>query len=78
MATINMFRGLLVAGAALAVVVALAYQQWAAAGILTLGILAHIALWVRIHRERAAGVLDPQAVQAPRGGDDQIGTPSGS
>ena len=54
MATINMFRGLLVAGAALAVIIALAYGQWAAAGILTLGILAHIALWVRIHRERSA------------------------
>ena len=55
MATINMFRGLLVAGAVLAVIVAILYQQWAAVGILSLGILAHAALWVRLHRERAAG-----------------------
>lgn len=54
MATINMFRGLLVAGAALAVVIAVAYGQWAAAGILTVGILAHVALWVKLHREREA------------------------
>jgi hypothetical protein len=54
MATINMFRGLLVAGAVLAVVIAVAYGQWAAAGILTLGIAAHAALWVRLHRERTA------------------------
>ena len=62
MATINMLRGLLVAGAALAVVIALAYGQWAAAGILTVGILAHAALWVRLHRERtAAGDQGPSA-----------------
>ena len=54
MATINMFRGLLVAGAVLAVVIAVAYGQWAAAGILSLAIAAHAALWVRMHRERAA------------------------
>ena len=80
MATLNTFRGLLVAGAALAVVVAVAYQQWAAAGILTLGILAHIALWVRIHRERVAGGTGAQATDGgpARSGEDQIGTPSGS
>lgn len=63
MATINMFRGLLVAGAALAVVIAVAYGQWAAAGILTLGILAHVALWVKLHRDRAAA--GNQASSAP-------------
>jgi hypothetical protein len=50
MATINMLRGLLVAGAVLAVIVAAAYQQWAAVGILTLGIVAHALLWVHLHR----------------------------
>ncbi|MPZ71766.1 MAG: hypothetical protein GEU74_00815 [Nitriliruptorales bacterium] len=54
MATINMFRGFLVAGAVLAVVIAAVYQQWAAVVILSVGIAAHVALWVRLHRERAA------------------------
>lgn len=54
MASINMLRGLLVAGAVLAAIVAAAYQQWAAVFILVLGILAHAALWVRLHREREA------------------------
>ena len=64
MGTINTFRGLLVAGAVLAVIVALAYQQWAAAGILTLGIAAHAALWVRLYRERAASA--PSQPQPPK------------
>lgn len=58
-----MLRGLLVAGAALAAVIALVLGQWAAAVILVAGIGAHAALWVRLHREKAA----PGApVQAPR------------
>lgn len=56
MATLNMLRGLLVAGAALAVVIAAVLGQWAAALILTAGIVAHGALWVRLHREKTAGV----------------------
>lgn len=54
MATINMMRGLLVAGAVLAVVVAVVLGQWAAAVILSAGIVAHAALWIRLHRERSA------------------------
>ena len=54
MATMNTLRGLLVAGAVLAAVVAAAYQQWAAVVILMMGVLAHAALWVRLHRDRAA------------------------
>ena len=54
MATLNMLRGLLVAGAAVAAVIALVLGQWAAALILTAGIIAHGALWVRLHRERVA------------------------
>lgn len=54
MATINMLRGLLVAGAVLAAVVAAVFQQWAAVLILLAAIVAHAALWVRLHRERAA------------------------
>ena len=54
MATLNMFRGLLVAGAVLAAVIAVAYQQWAAAGILLVGILAHAGLWVYLHKQRSA------------------------
>lgn len=54
MATLNMLRGLLVAGAALAAVIAAVLGQWAAALILTAGIVAHGALWVRLHREKAA------------------------
>lgn len=53
MATINMFRGLLVAGAVLAAIIALAYQQWAAAGILLVGILAHAGLWVYLAKQRS-------------------------
>jgi hypothetical protein len=51
MATINMFRAFLVAGAVLAVIIAAAYQQWAAVAILSVGIAAHALLWVRLHRE---------------------------
>lgn len=54
METLNTLRGLLVAGAALAVVIALVQGQWAAALILIAGIGAHGALWVRLHREKAA------------------------
>lgn len=54
MATLNMLRGLLVAGAALAAVIAAVLGQWAAALILTAAIIAHGALWVRLHREKAA------------------------
>lgn len=66
MASINMLRGLLVAGAVLAVVVAAAYQQWAAVVILAIGIAAHAALWVRIAKEkaRAAGPHQPPRVSA--------------
>ena len=53
MATINTLRGLLVAGAVLAVVVAAAYQQWTAAVILSLGIAAHAGLWVYLRRHPA-------------------------
>lgn len=59
MATINMLRGLLVAGAVLAAIVAAAYQQWAAVLILSMGVLAHAALWVRLHRDRAADDAAP-------------------
>jgi hypothetical protein len=67
-ASINMLRGLLVAGAVLAAVVAAAYQQWAAVFILMLGVLAHLALWVRLHREREEAQRtggQPPAASAP-------------
>lgn len=54
MATINMLRGVLVAGAVLAAVIAAAYQQWAAVLILLAAVGFHAALWVRLHRDRAA------------------------
>ncbi len=66
METINMLRGLLVAGAVLAVVVAAVLGQWAAAAILTAGIGAHAALWVRLHRDKAAAKTD--AGQTPASG----------
>ena len=61
-----MLRGLLVAGAVLAVVVAVVQGQWSAALILTAGILAHGALWVRLHRDKVAA--DATAGQASREG----------
>ena len=63
MATINMLRGLLVAGAVLAAVVAAVYQQWIAVFILMAAVVAHGALWVRLHRERQAAT--PPADQPP-------------
>ncbi len=59
-----MLRGLLVAGAVLAVVVAVVQGQWAAAAILTAGILAHGALWVRLHRDKAAAGAGDQTPPA--------------
>ena len=59
MANINMLRGILVAGAVFAAVVAAILGQWEAAFILGAGIAAHAALWVRISRERAAGQTPP-------------------
>ena len=53
MATINMFRAFLVAGAVLAIIIAAAYQQWAAVAILSVGVAAHALLWMRLHRDRA-------------------------
>ena len=65
MDTINMFRGILVAGAAFAAVVAAILGQWVATFILGAGILMHIALWLRLHRERqAAQATPPQAPTA--------------
>lgn len=54
MATINMFRGFLVAGAVFAVLIAAVYGQWAVVVILSVAIAAHAALWVRLHRDRQA------------------------
>lgn len=54
MATINMLRGLLVAGAAFAALVAAIYQQWSAVLILLVGIAAHGVLWLHLHRSREA------------------------
>ena len=52
MDSMNTLRGLLVAGAVLAAVIAAAYQQWAAVVILSVGILAHFAMWLHLHRAR--------------------------
>ncbi|HVM19451.1 MAG TPA: hypothetical protein VM307_05790 [Egibacteraceae bacterium] len=68
MATINTMRGVLVAAAALAALVAAAYGQWAATGILVLGILGHLALWYRLHRDKAhpaAGAPQPPTAGTP-------------
>ena len=64
MATINMFRGILVAGAVFAAVVALIYGQWVAALILGAGIAMHAALWVRLHRERVEAESNAQTPTA--------------
>lgn len=53
MPTINMLRGLLVAGAALAAIIAAALGQWVATLILVIGIAFHGALWVQLHRGSA-------------------------
>lgn len=58
MATINMLRGLLVAGAAFAALLAAIYGQWAAVLLLVAGIAAHGALWVHLHRSRQAAPTD--------------------
>lgn len=52
MPTINTLRGLLVAGAGLAAVIAAALGQWLAATILLVGIAFHAALWVQLYRNR--------------------------
>jgi hypothetical protein len=54
MATINMLRGLLVAGAAFAALIAGVYGQWGAVLLLLVGIAAHGALSVHLHRTKAA------------------------
>lgn len=57
MQSINSMRALLVAGAAVAFVLAAAQQMWTAAAVLGVGIAAHGALWLRLHRggpQRAA------------------------
>jgi len=59
MAMINMFRGILVAGAVFAAVVAAILGQWPAVFILTAGIAAHFALWFRLHRERQDAAQEP-------------------
>jgi hypothetical protein len=59
MATINMLRGLLVAGAAFAALLAALYGQWSAVLLLVVGIAAHGALWVHLHRTRDA--VPPEA-----------------
>ena len=63
MATINMFRGILVAGAVFAAIIAVILGQWPAALILSAGIVAHAALWVRLHRDKQAEAV--AAGQAP-------------
>jgi hypothetical protein len=65
MATLNMFRGILVAGAVFAAIVAAFLGQWAATFILGAGILMHGALWLRLHRERQAAAARGGAPQAP-------------
>lgn len=59
MATINMLRGILVAGAVFALVIAVIYGQWVAAFILGAGVAMHAALWARLHRERTAAEAQP-------------------
>lgn len=54
MASMNTLRGLLVAGAVLAAVIAAVYQQWSAVAILSVGILAHFAMWAHLHRNGPA------------------------
>ena len=68
MATINMFRAFLVAGAVLAIIIAAAYQQWAAVAILSVGVAAHALLWVRLHRERSAAPEAPHGQPATSSG----------
>lgn len=58
MANINMLRGILVAGAVFAAVLAAIFGQWVATFILGAAIAAHGAYWVRLHRERTASA-DP-------------------
>jgi len=72
MSTLNMMRGLLVGGAAFAVLVALLFGLWSVAAILGLGIAAHAALWAHLYRSGAMAPAarpssEPPAAGAPPG-----------
>lgn len=48
----NSLRILLVGAAAIAAATAAVYGMWAVTGVLTVGIVAHGALWLYLHRQR--------------------------
>ncbi|HVL98152.1 MAG TPA: hypothetical protein VM324_02535 [Egibacteraceae bacterium] len=66
MSTINTMRGLLVAGAVFAALVAALFGQWSVVVILGVGIAAHAGLWV--HLSRAASVENVATPKPPAPG----------
>ncbi|MBA2530410.1 MAG: hypothetical protein H0V19_10720 [Euzebyales bacterium] len=50
MASVNMLRGVLVAGAVLAAIVAAAYRLWPVVGVLLVAVAAHGWMWAYLHR----------------------------
>ena len=50
MESLNLMRAILVGGAVIAAIVSAALGSWAAALVLCVGIAAHAAMWVYIHR----------------------------
>jgi hypothetical protein len=53
MASLNAMRGILVAGAVVATLVAAASGMWAVVAILGVGLVGHALLWVHLHRAPA-------------------------
>jgi hypothetical protein len=53
MESLNTMRAILVAGAVVAALIAAAFGVWSAAGVLTVGVVAHGAMWWYIHRRGA-------------------------
>lgn len=62
MSSINAMRGMLVAGAAFAAIVAVYFGQWSVVGILGIGIVAHGALTLHLRR---SGVTTSAAADSP-------------
>lgn len=69
MSTLNTMRAMLVGGAVFAAVVAMVFGRWSVAAILAVGIAAHAALWVYLHRSGpvtpASGPSEPPAAGPP-------------
>lgn len=69
MSTLNTARAILVGGAAIAALIAAAYQEWAVVAILAVGLAAHAGLWVWLYRGKPLPAPSPGAEPPPPGGD---------